>query len=69
MSDLSDVDAALIANALGPQSAGNKSENATAHSLSDQMALRKMLAADAAVASPGLALRAMTVKLIPPGAP
>lgn len=66
MSTISDITDAVAA---GPASAGNKSETATAQKLTDLIALEKYRNANAAMTAPGLALRAMTVKLVPPGAP
>ena len=64
MSALSDNTDAV---ALQPQSAGNKSENASSHSLGDLIALEKFRAANVAAASPARLLTASTIKLIPPG--
>ncbi len=64
MSALSDITDAVAA---GPASAGNKSENATAHSLRDLIALEKHRAANSAAVNFSGFLNAHTVKLVPPG--
>jgi len=53
--------------AAGPASAGNRSENATAHNLRDLIAWEKHRAASDAAASPVEFLHGMTIKLVPPG--
>lgn len=53
--------------AAGPSSAGNRSENATAHNLRDLIAFEKHRASNTAAQSPAAFLQGMTVKLVPPG--
>lgn len=53
--------------AAGPASAGNRTENATAHNLRDLIAFEKHRVASSAAQSPAAFLQGMTVKLVPPG--
>ncbi len=64
MSDLTDRTDAV---ALQPASAGNRSENATQHSLKDLIALEKHRGITDAATDPAAWLGKMTLKLKPPG--
>lgn len=61
-----ELEAITDAVAAGPQSAGNKAENATSHSIPDLIALEKHRAEVAASRSGNLGVRFFNTK--PPGA-
>ncbi len=65
---MSAIDDIIDANIAGPASAGNKSENATAQDPLKLIAVAKYKKSQEAAASPAGFLKAITVKLVPPGA-
>lgn len=64
MSTLSDK---IATNALKPQTVSNDGVTVTQRSLADMIAAEKFAAGQTAVASPAAMLKAMQLRIVPPG--